>query len=434
MVDTLYANEKPGDYPPSYYQATATATPPFDPLKGDLDVDVCVIGAGFTGLSAALHLRQAGFRVAVLDAHRVGWGASGRNGGQVGTGQRMDQMSLEELMGRDDAMKLWAIAEDAKTLVADLIAEHGIDCGYQAGVMEVNHKRRYSAETRDYVEHLQTHYDYDKVRYVPQDELRSLMATEDYYDGALDMGAGHLHPLRFAFGLARACDAAGVSIFERSEALSVEENARVEVKTAQGRIRADYLVMAVNGYCNGLNKRVTQRVMPINNYIIATEPLGEERARSLIANNAAVADSRFVVNYFRLSDDRRLLFGGRESYRYRFPGDIKSYVRKAMLRVYPQLAEARIDYGWGGVVGVTLNRLPYFEWLSPRMATLGGYSGHGVALATLGGALAAEAIGGVAERFSLMEKMPTQVFPGGGAMQWPLLALGMTYYSLRDKI
>lgn len=434
MNYVLYANDRRGEYPDSYYAATADLPARAPALEGEHKSDVCIIGAGYAGLSAALHLRQLGFEVTVLDAHRVGWGASGRNGGQVGSGQRMEQPDLEKLVGASDARKLWDISEDAKALVQRLIADLNIDCDYRPGIIHTNHKPIWTDETKEYVEHLHETCDYDKISYVPREEMRELLATEAYYDGTYDSGSGHLHPLKYVLGIAKACIDAGVKIFEQSEVAETIEGAPVRVKTAAGEVEAQYLILAANGYLGKLNKHTANRVIPINNYIIATEPLSGEVAASLIRNNAAVADTKYVINYYRLSADNRLLFGGRESYRYRFPRDIKSFVRKAMLSIYPQLSDTKIDYGWGGTLGITMNRMPHFEWLAPNMITVGGFSGHGVAMATMAGALAAEAVSGVAERFDVMAKVPTKRIPGGYSARLPLLALGMAFYSLRDKL
>lgn len=434
MINVLYANDQAGVYPASYYAATATPLTSFAPLTGEQRCDVCVIGAGYSGMSAALHLRQRGYDVALLDAHRVGWGASGRNGGQVGTGQRVDQGDLIDMVGAEHARKLWTISEDAKALVVQLIDSLNIECDFQSGSLHANHKRKYTNESKRYVELLNSEYAYDKVRYVDRNEMRSLLATDAYFDGTFDAGAHHLHPLRYAFGLARGCADAGVTIYERSEVTQIKDGKTVRIETKDGALNARFCILATNGYMGALNRDTANRVIPINNYIIATEPLPEEIATSLIANNASVSDSKFVVNYYRLSEDRRLLFGGRESYRYKFPPDIKSFVREAMLSIYPQLKDAQVDFGWGGTLAITLNRMPHFKWLSPKMITIGGYSGHGVAMATMGGALAGEAIAGVAEKFDVMAKVPTPVFPGGHAARLPLLALGMAYYSLLDRL
>ena len=434
MLNVLYANDKPGEYPQSYYAATATPLDPFPDVKGDIKTDVCIIGAGFSGLSAALHLRKKGYEVALLDAHRVGWGASGRNGGQINSGQRLEQEALIKLVGDEHARDLWELSEAAKHLVLDLIKENNIECDLRSGIIHANHKAHYGEETAEHVKLMNEHYGYKDYRYLDQEELRSLLATTAYYNGSFDAAAWHLHPLRYVLGLAKACRDLGVDIYERSEVVELEETSPARIRTQSGSVTAEHVIVAANGYVGALSGKIAERVMPINNYIIATEPLPEETASSLIANNAAVADSKFVINYYRLSDDRRMVFGGRESYRYKFPDDIKSYVRTAMLKIYPQLENTRIDYGWGGTLAITINRMPYFDWLAPNIATVGGYSGHGVAMATMGGALAAEAVAGSAERFDLMARVPSKTIPGGRHARIPLLALAMAFYSIRDRL
>ncbi|MFS8180219.1 NAD(P)/FAD-dependent oxidoreductase [Pseudovibrio denitrificans] len=430
----LHANDTAGEYPASYYTATANKQFSFPALEGEHSCDVCVIGAGYAGLSSALHLAERGYKVHLLDAHRVGWGASGRNGGQLGTGQRKDQDELESLVGLERARELWTLAETAKSLVKDLIAKHQIDCDLKPGILHADHKPSYVSHSKTYAEKLASAYNYDQIRFVDKAEIQELLDTTAYHGGTLDMGAAHLHPLNFALGLAEACQNAGVQIFENSEVLEIQKGEPARLKLANGQVTARYVVFACNGYIDSLETRVASRVMPINNYIIATAPLGEDLARTLIANDAAVADSRFVINYYRLSADNRLLFGGGESYSFQFPQDINAFVRKPMLQIYPQLKDVRIEYGWGGTLGITLNRMPYFAKLAPNMLNASGFSGHGVAMATLAGQLMAEAIDGQASRFDVMEKVPTHVFPGGRHLRWPLMVLGMLYYSLRDRL
>lgn len=432
----LYSNDKVGQYPDSYYFASANQVPEFPKQQGAEHADVCVIGAGFTGLSAALHLAQAGYAVVLLDAHRVGWGASGRNGGQLGSDQRSDQNTLESQYGKDGARALWDIAQDANALCRDLIHDHAIDCDLTDGIIHADHRERYLKETREYTEKLQTEYGYDKVRYLEKDEIREQVGSESYHGGSLDMGAAHLHPLNFALGLADAAAKAGVTIYQESPVLSYYDSANgsVTVTTTEGKITAKHVLLACNGYLDTLNSKVASRVMPINNYIIATEPLSDEQARSLIRDNHAVADSRFVVNYFRLSADKRMLFGGGENYSFQFPADIKSFVRKHMLAIYPQLEKTPIDYGWGGTLAITVSRMPYFAKVSENVLSASGYSGHGVAMATMAGKIMADMIDGKLANFNTMAKLKTYPFPGGTSMRWPLLVLAMTYYSLRDKL
>ncbi|MBK5932754.1 gamma-glutamylputrescine oxidase [Rhodovulum imhoffii] len=432
-MDILTANDTPGHYPPSYYAARATPLPPFPAAQGALHCDVCVVGGGYTGLSAALHLAGRGYDVLLVEAQRVGFGASGRNGGQAGQGQRLDQEELEKILGQEHARALWRLANDAVALVRDLAGRKEVRTTFHPGVIHADHKPRHARHSRAYAEKLATDYGYDKIRFLDRREIRARVASPLYHGGTLDMGAGHLDPLEFALGLARLAKAAGVRIHEGSRVLHIEKGAPARIVTDTARITASHVVLACNGYLGKLEPRVAHHVMPINNYIVATEPLGARQAE-IIRDNTAVADSKFVINYFRFSDDHRLLFGGTESYGYRFPRDIAAKVRRPLAQVFPQLADVRLDYAWGGTLGITLNRMPYFTRLSGNMLSLSGYSGHGLALATLAGQIAAEAIAGQAERFDLMASVPTLRFPGGPALRHPLLVLGMIWFSLRDRL
>ena len=433
-LNVLHANDQQGAYPPSWYAATAELPETAPALEGRRKADVCVIGGGYTGLSAALHLAEKGFSVVLMEAHRIGWGASGRNGGQVGTGQRRDQDQLEAMLGKAKARQLWDLGEEAKALVAALIEKHGIECQKAHGIIHADHKPRYVPHSRAYSQKLNRDYGYEAIRFVDRQEMRSMVGSPDYHGGTYDTGAFHVHPLKYALGLARAAKKAGVEIFENSEVIGITKGRTVEVATARGAVEANHVVIGCNGYLGVLERNVAARAMPINNFIIATEPLGADGAARLIANNAAVADSRFVINYFRLTPDHRLLFGGGENYGYRFPSDIKSFVQGPMLKVFPQLKDVKIDYGWGGTLSITMSRLPLMMRAGPNIVSASGYSGQGVTIATLAGKLAAEAIAGQAERFDLLEALPNPPFPGGGALRPALLALAMSWYAIRDRI
>ncbi len=433
-MDLLTVNDKAGAYPASYYAATAHMLDRFPALQGDENCDVCVIGAGYTGLSTALHLAQRGYDVILLEAQRLGFGASGRNGGQVGSGQRVEQGDLEKMLGKDHARQLWDLGEESKSTVRDLIAKNNIDCGYKPGVLHAEQKRRHLHHTQAYVEKLQREYGYEQIEYMDEASLRSAVGSDAYCGGSLDRGAGHLHPLNFALGLARACVAAGVRIFEETRVSEIKRGDPAEVLCKNGKVTAKFVALGANGYLGNLEPQVASRVMPINNFIVATEPLSDDMARSLIRDDVAIADSKFVVNYFRLSQDNRMLFGGGESYGYRFPKNLSAKARKPMLKIYPQLADVRIDYAWGGTLGITMNRMPDFRRLSANILSASGYSGHGVAMATLAGKLMAEAISGTAERFDIMADVPTSRFPGGTSLRAPLLILAMLWFSLRDRM
>jgi gamma-glutamylputrescine oxidase len=433
VLDLLYANDEHGTYPRSWYVDTTAALPPFEPLRGAQEADVCVIGAGYTGLSAALHLARAGRRVVVLEAQRVGFGASGRNGGQLGSGQRPDQTQLEAMVGLADARKLWDLGEEAKALVRQLVADHGIECHLKPGVAWAGSTAAEVRDLHDYAAHLRDVYGYGEVEALDGPAFQALCPSPDYRGGLLDMGAAHLHPLAFALGLARAAHAAGATLHEGSRVTTIAHGPRTLVTTDKGSVTAGHVILACNGYLSGLAPEVTARVMPINNFIVATEPLGPGIER-ILTRDVAVADSRFVVNYFRLSHDGRLLFGGGESYGYRFPRDIEAVVRKPMTRVFPHLRNVAIDYAWGGTLAITMKRFPYLARVAPNVLSASGYSGHGVGTATHAGMLMARAIEGEQDGFDTMASIPTPAFPGGGALRTPLLILAMSWFALRDRL
>ena len=432
-LNLLHANDRAGEYPPSYYAATAAPMPACPPLQGAATADVCIVGGGYTGLSAALHCAQKGLSVVLLEAHKLGFGASGRNGGQVGSGQRQDQVWLEKSVGRDNARRLWDLSQDAKALVRDLIATHAMPgVTFRPGVAHACWTDAEVRETHLYAEKLHRDYGYDQLQPLDRAGIQGLIGSKVYKGGEVDRGACHVHPLNFALGLARAAAMAGARLHEGSEVTAIDHGARPVVRTATGQVTCSQVILAANGYLGRLEPEISARVMPINNFIVATEPLGD-RAAGILSEPVAVADTKFVVNYWRLSDDNRLLFGGGESYGYRFP-DIVRTVSKPMLEVYPQLKDTRIDYAWGGTLAITLNRMPCFRRVRPNVLSASGYSGHGVALATLAGKLMAEATTAQSAGFDLMASLPQPRFPGGALMRWPLLVLAMTWYSTRDRI
>lgn len=417
----------------SYYAATANSLAPYPSLKGDTSADVCVIGGGYTGLSAALHLAERGYKVVLLEAQRIGWGASGRNGGHVGTGQRVDQHTLESKVGSEHAKALWDLSLEAVQTVKDLIDKHHIDCDLKHGALHVTHKANDADSYRQEVEHLKQHYDYPHVDFVDTEQVRQMVGSNNYQCGTIDSNACHLHPLNYALGLAKAAASAGVSIHEDSRVINYTKSDSPIVVTDTGRVRCKFVILGCNGYLDKLEPRMAGKIMPINNFMLATQPLSDAQCRELIRDDTSVSDSLFVINYWKISSDNRLLFGGGENYSSRFPKDMKSFVRKYMLNVYPQLKDTAIDYAWGGTLAITLNRMPHFGRLENNVFYAQGYSGHGVPTATMAGKLLAEAVAGTAERFDIMANYPTHTFPGGTLLRWPGLVAGMLYYSLRDR-
>jgi gamma-glutamylputrescine oxidase len=432
-MNPLYRNDKPGVFPPSWYAATADIPPQRPGLGGDARADVCVVGAGYTGLWAAWTLAQHGLKVIVLEAHRAGFGASGRNGGQVGSGYNKGQLWLEARLGPMKARALWDIAEGGKAQLRDFCRDHAPEARYLPGVAHGEYSRDEAAGVRAEVEHLAFAYGYKQIRVLDRDAMQDLVKTKRYQGGILDLGAGHIHPLRYVLALARVAEGAGVRICEGTEVTRVVKGQPAVVRTAQGNVTADHVILAGNGYLPDLHPAVSARVMPINSFIAATEPLGD-RAATVLARDIAVADSKFVVNYYRLSEDGRFLFGGRENYSIGFPTDIAPALQTRMVQLFPQLRGVRVDYAWGGSLAVTTHRLPHVARIAPNILSGAGYSGHGVALSGMAGRVMAEAVIGQAGRLDIMSTLPVPAFPGGAAFRTPLLTLAMTWFSLRDRL
>ncbi len=433
-MNPLYRNDKQGQYPPSWYADTADIPAPRAPLTGDRHADVAVVGAGFTGLWAALTLARRGMNVVVVDAHRVGFGASGRNGGQVGSGYNPGQAWIAGKLGVDAARTLWELAEDAKTQLRDFCAAHAPEAAYTPGVAYGAYSRSEAETARVATDRMAATYGYDQAETLDEDAMRALVKTPLYKGGTLDMGAGHIHPLNYALALAREAEAAGATIFESTEVTKITPGTPATLATRQGRITADHVILAGNGYMPpGIEPQTAARVMPINSFIAATEPL-PDRWQEVLARDIAVADSKFVVNYYRFTADRRFLFGGRESYSIGYPRNIDGALIARMTALFPQLTGTRITHSWGGTLGITMTRVPAVLRVAPNILSGAGFSGHGVALSGMAGRVMAEATWGQAARLDAMAALPTPRFPGGATLRAPLLTLAMTWYALRDRL
>lgn len=416
----------------SYYQASANRSLTCPKLEGDVVADVVVIGAGFTGLSAALELAEAGYKVVVLEAEFVGFGATGRNGGQICTGFSPGQAKLESQLGHADALKCFAIAEESKVLIESRIAKYDINCDLKWGYL-------HCAKKRGQVDALKVWRDeYEELGYhgceiLSAHETAAKVGTKLYHGTLREPRAGHFHPLNYCLGLAAAAQKAGAVIYERSPMLDVDTGDKPWARTATGKVTAKFMIIAGNGYLGKTVKPLYARVMPVTSFIVTTEPLGEDVAHSLIRDNEAVADTNFILDYFRRTADNRLLFGGGANYSTLEPADVSAFMKKKMLKVFPQLRDAKISHAWGGFIAITSNRLPDCGQLSPTTFYAHGYSGQGVALAGMYGKLMAEAIRGTAERFDLLARVKHLPFPGG-AVRTPLLVAAMLFYRLRDAL
>jgi gamma-glutamylputrescine oxidase len=418
----------------NYYSDSAPAWDRRPALEGERLFDVAVVGGGIAGCSAALHLAERGYRVALIEAECVGFGASGRSGAQLIFGYACGQERIEKLAGRDAGRQMWQVTADGLALVRDRVARHGIDCELSWGQLHAAIKERQRRELEHECESLDRDYGYRSLRFLERSEVESLLATRRYCAAVHDANSGHCHPLKYVRGLARAAEMAGATLFESTPVTRLERGTLASLHTPGGRIRARYVVLAGNTYLEGLVPELQRKIMAVGTYIVATEPLGRERAQALIRDNLAVADVNFVLDYFRLSADYRLLFGGRVSYSGLDPLGTERATRARMLRVFPQLADVRIDYAWGGYVDITVNRAPHFGRLGSSIYFLQGFSGHGMALTGIAGKLVADAIAGQAERFDLFARIPHMDFPGGMAFRRPALVLGMLWYRMRDLL
>ena len=422
-------------HPASYYAASSLPQPDHPVLTGDLVADVCVVGGGFSGLNTALELAERGFSVILLEAHKIGWGASGRNGGQLirGVGHGLEQFA--NMIGNDGVRQLKLMGLEAVEIVRQRVEHYAIDCDLTWGYCDLANKPRDLLSLAEDAEELRSLGYRHHLQLLQASEMHSVVGSDRYVGGMIDMGSGHLHPLNLALGEAVAAQTLGVRLFEHSAVTRIEYGAQVNVHTAQGLVSAKTLVLACNAYLNDLNPQLSGKILPAGSYIIATEPLSEAQAHELLPQNMAVCDQRVTVDYFRLSADRRLLFGGACHYSGRDPQDIAAYMQPKMLQVFPQLAGVKIDYQWGGMIGIGANRLPQIGRLSdqPNVYYAQAYAGHGLNATHLAGKLLAEAIAGQhSDGFDLFAKVPHMTFPGGKHLRSPLLALGMLWHRLME--
>ncbi|WP_343316042.1 FAD-binding oxidoreductase [Brucella sp. BE17] len=417
----------------SWYEASVSVRPQYPELDGAQQADVAVIGGGYTGLSAAYHLARQGADVILIDAARFGDGASGRNGGQLGTGQRTWAEDLEKQYGFARAKALFDVADEAKAHMLAFAKEHTIDMDYVPGQISAVHKPRYLKAYQDHAQAMAARFNYPHIRFVEQAEMASLLGSSRYHGGVYDAGTGHIHPLKLLVGTAKAAQAAGARLFENTKATKISTaSGRVEIQTPRGTITARHTFLAVNAHGGDLEPTSASHVMPIRSFIGVTVPLGDDS--SVIPGGESVDDSRFVVRYFRRSKDGRLLFGGREAYTADNPRDISTHIRRQIAEIYPALENVEITHAWGGSVGITMPRQPFVREVMPGVISAGGYSGHGVMLANFMGRLYAEAISGKRDKLKLFEELHIPAFPGGRTLRAPLLFLALSWYALKDRL
>lgn len=420
--------------PASHRHATATRPfAPTEPARGEITCDAVVIGAGFTGASAALRLAQAGRDVVLLDALEVGRGASSRNGGLVCPGYRHGQDWFEDRMGQDAAHRLWTLSEDAKVFLDGLIADHAIACDRTHGLITAAHTPAMADAIHAEADHMEAAYAYGPLTRLDADETARRLGTDVYLAGVHDRGGGTVQPLKLLYGILDAALTAGVRLHEGARVLSLtEEGGRAVARTADAVIRADMAILACDGALDGVNAEVEARVLPIGSFMLATEPLDD--GLGILPDRDGAMDTRFVVNYFCKGSDGSLLYGGGETYTPDCPDDIAGFVRRNLLKVYPQLADVRITHAWTGALGLTPTRLPFVRRLSPHVLVAAGYSGQGVLLAPYCGRLLADAAIGVSDGFDLLATLPVPAFPGGRMLRWPMLTAALSWYALRDRI
>jgi gamma-glutamylputrescine oxidase len=399
-----------------------------------------VVGGGIAGCSAALHLARRGYKVVLVEARFVGYGASGRSGGQLIFGLAPSQKALTAQVGHEDAHRLFDLSIEALDSTRALIDTYAIACDYVANHVHVATKPRHVRELTEWAGELHGEYGYESARLLNRDELQSHVCSELYLGGLLDSRSGHLHPLKYTQGLARAAELEGVRIFENTRVLRYDSGSDrggsggVAVRSSRGVVHCEHLILCGNAYLDGVAPPLARRILGVGTYIVATEPLDPAKARGLLPSNAAAADINWILDYFRLTADHRLLFGGRVSYSAMQPPHLTESMRKRVVRVFPALADVRVDYTWGGYLDITMSRAPDFGRLAPNVYYLQGFSGHGMALAGLAGKLVAEAVSGTAERFDVFARIPHRDFPGGPLLRRPSLVLAMLYYRLRDLL
>lgn len=422
------------EHAPSYYAATANWQTTYPALQGHTTADVCIVGGGFSGVATAVELAEKGYSVVLIEANRISWGATGRNGGQVIGGLGHNVTQFKNTIGEDGVKAIYQMGIECVEIIKSRVAKYNISCDLKNGYMDVALKPRQARDFEEYKESQELNgYPYP-LRLLNAEETQEIVKSKKYCGGLLnENGWGHIHPLNLCIGEARAAEQLGARIFEQSRVQKIVYGDKPTVHTEQGSVQANYVVLCGNAYLENLVPQLATRVLPCASFIIATEPLGA-RTQEVLTKDVAVCDPRAALDYYRLSNDGRLLFGGMANYTGLAPRDITGTMRKKMLDVFPQLENARIDYTWGGQMGIGLNRMPQLGRINNNVYYVQAYSGHGVAPTHMMGKVLADAIAGNAERFDIFAKIKHWPFPGGKLLRRPGLALGMLYYRFKDAL
>ncbi len=420
-------------YPTSYYAATRNPAPERPPLAGDESCDVCVVGGGFAGVSAALHLAESGKKVILLEAEEIGFGASGRNGGQVVNGFSRGYDAFLKSCGKDTAEAILAMSFEGGDIIRQRIGKYGISCDYREGTF-------FAAFNKKQIAHLEREKELweragnTAIEMIGPEKVSAIVDTKLYIGGMLDRRGGHLHPLNLVLGEAAALESLGGKIFEQSRVIRIDKTNKPKVYTDKGSVAADFVVVCGNAYLTGILPEITGRIMPVSSQIVTTEPLGEELARKMMPGDNCVEDCNFMLDYYRITADHRLLFGGGVLYSGYEPTDVIRRLQPHIDRTFPYLRDKKIDFAWNGQIAITLTRFPHLGRLSDTIYFIQGDSGHGVTACHLQGKLVAEAINHQAARFDVFANIKNYPFPGGRVFRVPLTALGAWYYELREVI
>ncbi len=412
----------------SYYAASRNDLTTYPALDGDHQTDICIIGGGFTGIACALTLAERGREVTVLEQNRISWGASGRNGGQLIHGLGGTRY-LSNSLSQDT---LWKLHYRGNDIIRERVEKYAIDCDLKSGYIEVALKKsQMDGLTEDYNQHVERGLSHH-LHLVDKDEVTEMLGTDIYIGGMTNNLNGHLHPLNLCAGEARAASNLGAKIFEQTEATGIEQGVKVRVATKSGTISANQVLIAGNAYHHLEARKLSGLVFPAGSFIIATEPLSDNLARKINRDDVAVCDLNHVLDYYRLSADQRLLYGGRCNYSGREPTSIQGSMRPRMLATYPELADVGIDYAWGGNIGIVVKRVPLLGRVTDNVYYSMGYSGHGVAPTHIAAEVIANAMEGNTEVLEAYEKIKHWRIPFGQWFGNQIVALGMLYFRALD--